>query len=528
MSVFELKMPKLGESVTEGTIGKWLKQPGEKVNKYDLLVEVQTDKVNTEIPSPVAGTLKEVRVEEGQTVPIGTLLATFDTADGDVAAASPATSSAPPSAPARPQPTPPQAAPQAAAPQGPPSRPQPTPPQANDSPAPARAPSAPSMPQAQPPSSASPASAPSPSQRPPSEPTPSAPSQPQRASSPAPSMSSSSSSAAPASTATAERPDLSEVRATPAVRKLAAENGIDLSQIEGTGLGGRVSKKDVEDYIASAQAAPAQAAPAQQEPQAARPASAPQVVSGGPARTPARPAAPTSLAGDELVPLSQMRRAIANNMVQAWSAPHAHAVMEIDMTALMKYRDKVRGDFQAREGFDLSPAAFICKAAVEALRTVPLVNSSFTDQGVIAHKEINLGYAVALGDDGLVVPVIRDADGKSLAGLMRSIRDVVDRAKARRLTFDDFYGGTFTVNNTGPLGTIISSPIVPPGQAAIVSSEAIVKRLIVTDDDAIAIRQRMNLVIGFDHRVIDGATAAKFLQTMRNWLQEVGPTVPVY
>jgi 2-oxoisovalerate dehydrogenase E2 component (dihydrolipoyl transacylase) len=235
-----------------------------------------------------------------------------------------------------------------------------------------------------------------------------------------------------------------------------------------------------------------------------------------------------SLAGDELVPLSQMRRAIATNMVQAWSAPHAHAVMESDMTALMKYRDKVRGDFQAREGFDLSPAAFICKAAVEALRTVPLVNSSFTDQGVIAHREINLGYAVALGDDGLVVPVIRDADGKSLAGLMRSIRDVVDRAKARRLTFDDFYGGTFTVNNTGPLGTIISSPIVPPGQAAIVSSEAIVKRLIVTDDDAIAIRQRMNLVIGFDHRVIDGATAAKFLQTMRNWLQEVGPTVPVY
>jgi 2-oxoisovalerate dehydrogenase E2 component (dihydrolipoyl transacylase) len=448
-------MPKLGESVTEGTIGKWLKQPGEKVNKYDLLVEVQTDKVNTEIPSPVAGTLKEVRVEEGQTVPIGTLLATFDTADGDVAAASPAASPAA-SSQVRAQPAPPEGAP---------PRPQP--------------------------SSVSPSS-----------PRPSAP---------------------PPATATAERPDLSEVRATPAVRKLAAENGIDISQIEGTGLGGRVSKKDVEDYIAGAQTAPAA-----EQPQAARPASASQVVSGRPAPIAARPAPPTSLAGDELVPLSQMRRAIANNMVQAWSAPHAHAVMEIDMTALMKYREKVRGDFQAREGFDLSPAAFICKAAVEALRSVPLVNSSFTDQGVIAHREINLGYAVALGDEGLVVPVIRDADGKSLAGLMRAIRDVVDRAKARRLTFDDFYGGTFTVNNTGPLGTIISSPIVPPGQAAIVSSESIVKRLVVTDDDAIAIRQRMNLVIGFDHRVIDGATAAKFLQTMRSWLQEVGPTVPVY
>jgi 2-oxoisovalerate dehydrogenase E2 component (dihydrolipoyl transacylase) len=516
LAVFELKMPKLGESVTEGTIGKWLKQPGEKVNKYDLLVEVQTDKVNTEIPSPVAGTLKEVKVDEGQTVPIGTLLATFET-DGDAAAASPAAAqtqsspSAPPS-----QSTPPQQEP---------ARPQATPPQETPLQAPQASPSA----------SATPRST--------SESVP-----PQLAQRQAPASSSSAQpSASASSTATAERPDLSDVRATPAVRKLAAENGIDISQIEGTGLGGRVSKKDVEDYMASAQAAPAtqqtqtteepqaaerpQAAEQPQtaeQPQAARPAAASQVVSGGPGSIAARAAPPKSLAGDVLVPLSQMRRAIANNMVQAWSAPHAHAVMEIDMTELMKYREKVRGDFQEREGFDLSPAAFICKAAVEALRTVPLVNSSFTDQGVIAHKEINLGYAVALGDEGLVVPVIRDADGKSLAGLMRAIRDVVDRAKARRLTFDDFYGGTFTVNNTGPLGTIISSPIVPPGQAAIISSETIVKRLIVTDDDAIAIRQRMNLVIGFDHRVIDGATAARFLQTMRDWLQTVGPTVPVY
>ena len=509
MAVFELKMPKLGESVTEGTIGKWLKQPGEKVNKYDLLVEVQTDKVNTEIPSPVAGTLKEVKVDEGQTVPIGTLLATFDT-DGDAAAASAAAPQ-----PASAQAAPAQAAPAQAAPAAQ-SRPQPTPAQET----PRQAPPA-SPPTAATPRSTSEAVPPQPTQR----------------QAPAASVSPSSArpSASASSTATAERPDLSDVRATPAVRKLAAENGIDISQIEGTGLGGRVSKKDVEDYIASAQAAPAAEQPptaeqpqAAEQPQTARPAAASQVVSGGPGSIAARAAPPKSLAGDVLVPLSQMRRAIANNMVQAWSAPHAHAVMEIDMTALMKYREKVRGDFQEREGFDLSPAAFICKAAVEALRTVPLVNSSFTDQGVIAHKEINLGYAVALGDEGLVVPVIRDADGKSLAGLMRSIRDVVDRAKARRLTFDDFYGGTFTVNNTGPLGTIISSPIVPPGQAAIISSETIVKRLVVTDDDAIAIRQRMNLVIGFDHRVIDGATAARFLQTMRDWLQTVGPTVPVY
>jgi 2-oxoisovalerate dehydrogenase E2 component (dihydrolipoyl transacylase) len=295
------------------------------------------------------------------------------------------------------------------------------------------------------------------------------------------------------------------------VRKLASEQGIDISQIEGTGLGGRVSRKDVEDFIAQRQSSQQQAAarvvPAQPQ-----------------AQSPARQAPVASLAGDELVPLSQMRRAIANNMVQAWTAPHAHAVMEVDMTDLMRYRDRVKAEFQEREGFDLSPAAFIAKAVVEALRTVPSVNSSWTDQGLIRHRELNLGYAVALGEDGL----IKDADGKSLAGLMRSIRDVVDRAKARRLTLDDLSGGTFTLNNTGPLGTIVSSPIVPPGQAAILSSESIRKRLVVTDEDAIAIRQMMNIVIGFDHRVVDGSTAARFLTAVRDWLQTTGTSVTVY
>jgi 2-oxoisovalerate dehydrogenase E2 component (dihydrolipoyl transacylase) len=307
------------------------------------------------------------------------------------------------------------------------------------------------------------------------------------------------------------------VRATPAVRKLASEHGIDISEIEGTGLGGRVSRKDVEDFIAerqSQQQAAGRVVPAQ--PQAESRA------------VPARPAPAPSLAGDDLVPLTQMRRAIANNMVQAWSAPHAHAVMEVDMTDLMRYREKVRNEFLEREGFDLSPAAFIAKAVVDAIRTVPQVNSSWTDQGLVRHREINLGYAVALGEDGLIVPVIKDADGKSIAGLMRGIRDVVDRAKARRLTLDDLSGGTFTLNNTGPLGTIVSSPIVPPGQAAILSSESIRKRLVVTDDDSIAIRQIMNIVIGFDHRVVDGSTAARFLAAVRDWLQTAGTSVPVY
>jgi pyruvate dehydrogenase complex dihydrolipoamide acetyltransferase long form len=487
---FELKMPKLGESVTEGTIGKWLKQPGDKVNKYDLLVEVQTDKVNTEIPSPVAGTLKEVKVEEGQTVPIGTLLAVFDTADGEAAASAPQPSAAPQQ----------QQAPAPVAAQ-PPKPSQPGGAQAPQGPGAPAARSAPGGPYPQGPSAVEPPS--TPPARPTAPPPPQSPSP-----RPAP---------AAAATATAERPDLSDIRATPAVRKLASEQGIDISQIEGTGLAGRVSRKDVEDFIAQRQSSQQQAA-ARVVP--AQPAA--------PSQAPVRQAPVPSLAGDQLVPLSQMRRAIANNMVQAWTAPHAHAVMEVDMTDLMRYRERVRGEFQEREGFDLSPAAFIAKAVVEALRTVPSVNSSWTDQGLIRHRELNLGYAVALGEDGLIVPVIKDADGKSLAGLMRSIRDVVDRAKARRLTLDDLSGGTFTLNNTGPLGTIVSSPIVPPGQAAILSSESIRKRLVVTDEDAIAIRQMMNIVIGFDHRVVDGSTAARFLTAVRDWLQTVGTSVPVY
>ncbi|HEY6959909.1 MAG TPA: dihydrolipoamide acetyltransferase family protein, partial [Candidatus Limnocylindria bacterium] len=275
--------------------------------------------------------------------------------------------------------------------------------------------------------------------------------------------------------------------------------------------------------------AKAQPAPQpQSQPTPQQQAAAGRVVPAQPQAQPARSAPAPSLAGDQLVPLSQMRRAIANNMVQAWSAPHAHAVMPVDVSALMAYREKVRHEFGSREGFDLSPAAFIAKAVVEGIRQVPQVNSSFTDQGLVLHREINLGYAVALGEDGLIVPVIRDADGKSIAGLMRSIRDIVDRAKARRLTLDDLSGGTFTLNNTGPLGTIVSSPIVPPGQAAIMSSESIVKALTVTKDDAIAIRSMMNIVIGFDHRVIDGSTAARFLSAVRDWLQDAAPSVPVY
>jgi pyruvate/2-oxoglutarate dehydrogenase complex dihydrolipoamide acyltransferase (E2) component len=498
--MFELKMPKLGESVTEGTIGKWLKKPGDTVNKYDLLVEVQTDKVNTEIPSPVSGTLREVKVEEGQTVAIGTLLAIFDTAEAETAAASPASGAT-----------------VSTAGEALVARPQPSAPPPNHAPGPSAATVDGRAAQARP--ASSPTAAPAPASA--------------SGVAPAPAYASAVTPAASGGNGQA-RPDLSDVRATPAVRKMASENSVDISEIEGTGLGGRVSKKDVEDFIAQRQSAPQarpQAAPEQAQPSQpshAQQAAAGRVIQAQPQAQAPRAAPSPSLAGDTLVPLTQMRRAIANNMMQAWSAPHAHAVMPVDVTELMKYREKVRHDFMAREGFDLSPAAFIAKAVIEAIRTVPAVNSSWTDQGLVLHREINLGYAVALGEDGLIVPVIRDADGRSLAGLMRAIRDVVDRAKVKRLTLDDLTGGTFTLNNTGPLGTIVSSPIVPPGQAAIMSSESIRKSLAVTDDDSIAIRQIMNIVIGFDHRVIDGSTAARFLAAVRDWLQDVGPSVTVY
>jgi pyruvate dehydrogenase complex dihydrolipoamide acetyltransferase long form len=448
VATFELKMPKLGESVTEGTIGKWLKQPGEKVAKYDLLVEVQTDKVNTEIPSPVEGTLKDVKVKEGETVPIGALLAIFETGDGAAAeasakAAQPAAAAAPAAQPA--------------------ARPA-------DSPAPSPAPTA---------------SASAPAQMPVERP--SAP--PVTAAAPAP------------------RPSDSETRATPAVRKLAAEHDVDLSQVEGTGLGGRVSKADVERFIAAG---------------GARAASAPAAAAPAAAARPAAPPMPAPMIGDELVPLTQMRKAIANAMVTSKTTiPHAAAMVEVDWTNVARFRDGVKAEFKAREGFELTYLPFAIKAVCLALRRNQLVNAAWTDKGVLKLKAINIGVAIALGDEGLVVPVIKNADELSITGLARAVRDLATRARAKKLTIPDFEGGTFTVNNGGTLGTYLSYPIVNPPQAAIMTTEAIGKRVVVTEDDAIAIRMMGFLVMSFDHRVMDGATAARFLGDVKAWLQSV-------
>jgi len=455
MAVFELKMPKLGESVTEGTIGKWLKQPGEKVEKYDLLVEVQTDKVNTEIPSPVAGTLKDVKVNEGDTVPIGALLATFDTAESAEAA---------PSAPAA---------------------------SASSTPA-AATPEVPSAPQR-------PAAATPPPQAPRAAPA---------AAQPAPAAQ----SAPPSSSRVATAPSSNgDVRATPVVRKLASEHGVDLDQVHGTGLNGRVTRQDVEQFVAQMQSQPQpQAQPQRQA--TARPAAV-------------QPEMPQPMAGDEAMPLTQMRKAIANAMVLSKTTiPHAAAMMEIDWTNVAKFRESVRESFKAREGYELTYLPFAIKAVTIALRRHPNVNARWTDQGILKVKAINLGIAISLGDEGLVVPVIKNADDLSITGIARAVRDLATRAKTKKLTMPDFEGGTFTVNNGGTLGTYLSYPIVNPGQAAIMTTEAIGKRVVALDDDSIGIRTMGNVVMSFDHRVMDGATAAAFLRDVKAWIQGVDPS----
>ena len=437
MSVFELKMPKLGESVTEGTIGKWLKQPGEKVEKYDLLVEVQTDKVNTEIPSPIAGTLKDVKVKEGDTVPIGTLLATFDT-EGTADEA-----------------------------------PAPAPPSASGSPAPQLPPS-----QTTPPPAVGPVAQGAPS---------SAPAQ---------------GSSVPVASVAAPAVSNADTRATPVVRKLASEHGVDLSRVSGTGLNGRVTRQDVEQFIAQPQARPAQGQ---------RPAAA-------------QPEMPQALAGDEQLPLTPMRKAIANAMVLSKTTiPHAAAMMEIDWTNVAKFRESVRESFKAREGYELTYLPFAIKAVTIALRRHSLVNAKWTDQGIVKVKAINLGIAISLGDEGLVVPVLKNADELSITGIARGVRDLATRAKTKKLALADFDGGTFTVNNGGTLGTYLSYPIVNPGQAAIMTTEAIGKRVVALDDDTIGIRTMGNVVMSFDHRVMDGATAAAFLRDVKAWIQGVDP-----
>jgi 2-oxoglutarate dehydrogenase E2 component (dihydrolipoamide succinyltransferase) len=441
-------MPQLGESVAEGTIGKWLKQVGDQVAVGDPIVEVVTDKVNAEVPSPFEGVLTKILVEEGATVPNEAEIAVIEAAGAAPAKAA--------EAPAAPAPTPAPA------------------------PAPAPVPAAPPAPVAAP---------------------------------------------APASVAPAPSLDATEAleaytgRMTPSVRRLAREHGVDLARVAGSGLNGRVTRDDIEAYIAgngNGAVAPAAAAPAAAPAAPAAPSAPP-----APAATPGQ---------DYLKPLSKLRKGIAAQMTRANAVPTAYETVEVDMSAVIRLRDKTKRAYQEREGISLSFVAFVSKASVEALRKQPDLNSHWTDEGHWIRSAINLGIAVAV-DDGLMVPVVRDADSLSIHGLNRAINEVAARTRSGKLKATDIGGGTFTVDNTGWTGSILTMPILNVPEIAILTMEAIVKRPVVIESpagDSIAIRPMMAMVLGFDHRATDGAQAGRFLTDVKRWLESVDDQTPIW
>jgi 2-oxoisovalerate dehydrogenase E2 component (dihydrolipoyl transacylase) len=473
--VAKVTMPQLGESVAEGTIGRWLKQPGDTVAKYEPLVEVITDKVNAEVPSPFAGILREILAEEGATVPNNAEIAVIET--DDEAGVSPAVAggaAAPGSAPAAPGPVPAAAEPAAAR---------------------AAASSTEAVPAAV-------------------ERTPAV-------------------VAAPAPSVVAPAVHDPNARMTPAVRRMLREHGLDPAQIAGTGGGGRITREDVLAHVEAARsgAAPAVAVAAPTAP--AAPAAAQSA--GGARETTARPVAGAPIvfppgADEVLVPMTQMRKGIAAQMTRALAAPHAYVHMEIDASRLVRLRESIKKSYQAKEGVGISYVPFVVKAAAEALKRNPTFNAHWTEQGLLAKRRISVGVAVAV-DDGLIVPVIRDADQLSIHGLNLAIADVANRARASKLRLDDFGGGTFTVDNTGYLGTNLVMPILNVPEVGIVTMEAITKRAVVVsgeDGDVIAIRPIMNMVLGLDHRANDGAGGAAFLRDIKDWLESVGPETSVY
>ncbi len=491
----KVTMPQLGESVAEGTIGKWLKKPGDKVAKYEPLLEVITDKVNAEVPSPFEGVLTEILVEEGATVPNNAEIAVIETADeaGGSAAAD----------------APPKAAAVATEKEAPPA-------------AKEAAPAEPVTASA----AQGPAQGPAGSDE-----------RPERA---APERAAASAAAPPTATAT-EAPGSADARMTPAVRRLLREHGLTAAQIVGTGGGGRITRDDVTNFVESqrtGQPVNGQSAAAASAPAVAQTAAPAQPAPSTPAAaTSGRPAAPAGQriefpagADEVLVPMTQMRKGIAAQMTKALLAPHAYVQMEVDATPLVAFRDRAKRDYQAKEGMSLSYVPFVVKAVAEALKQSPTFNAHWTEQGLLAKRRINVGVAVAV-DEGLIVPVIRDADQLSIHGLNTAIADVASRAKIGKFKVDDFGGGTFTIDNTGYLGTNLVMPILNVPEVGIVTMEAITRRPVVVatpDGEVIAIRSVMNMVLGVDHRANDGASGAALLRDIKSWLESVGPNTPIY
>jgi len=456
-------MPQMGESIAEGTLTKWLKKPGEKVARDEPIFEISTDKVDAEIPSPSAGVLAEVKVQEGQTVPINTVVALIETEGGAAATASPA-----PSAPAKETSAPPAAAKAPAA-------------QADGAPT-AKAPAPRPAPQAAPARAAQPAPA--------SSGRPEFP------------------KAAAMAAAGASEEEIRRVRSSPVVRKIAEEQNVDIRHIQGTGAGGRVTKKDILTAVDAGISTAAGGSPVTDAGVRAT------------ARSMAQPM-PAYAPGERVsvVPMTAMRKKIAEHMIlsQATSA-HVTQVTEVDMQATMKLRARHKQAFEERNGAPLTVTAFMVRAAVEALKAFPVVNASVDGDNIVYKKDFNIGVAVAL-DWGLIVPVIKNAGDLSLSGIAKAVRDLADRARAKKLSPDEVQGGTFTITNPGVFGSLFGTPIINQPQVAIMGVGSIDKRPVVVDD-AIAIHSICYMTLSFDHRLIDGAVGAQFMSHVKETLEE--------
>jgi pyruvate/2-oxoglutarate dehydrogenase complex dihydrolipoamide acyltransferase (E2) component len=515
--------------VAEGTIGKWLKQPGDTVAKYEPLLEVITDKVNAEVPSPFAGVLKEILAEEGATVPNNAEIAVIETEEeAGGAGAEPVAAEKEAAPPESDGGGPKVEAPAAAAAAG-----------ADSNGTAAPAPAAQPEPERRERAAAAAAPAAPTAAAAPAAPTATAPAAPTATGPAAPTATA---SAAPTATAAAATGD-GDARMSPAVRRLLREHELTAAQIVGTGQGGRITRDDVLAVVermrtgepapapAPVAAAPAATAPAGAQASTPAPAAAPAAPSAGRAGSPSVPRIEFPAGTDEvLVPLSQMRKGIAAQMTRALQAPHAYVQMEIDATRLVAFRERSKREYQAKEGMSLSYVPFVVKASAEALKRNPTFNAHWTDDGLLAKRRINIGVAVAV-DEGLIVPVIRDADTLSIHGLNLAITDVANRARANKLRVDDFGGGTFTVDNTGYLGTNLVMPILNVPEVGIVTMEAITKRPVVVptpDGDVIAIRPVMNMVLAVDHRANDGAGGAALLRDIKAWLEGVGTETSIY
>jgi pyruvate dehydrogenase E2 component (dihydrolipoamide acetyltransferase) len=456
-------MPQMGESIFEGTITKWLKKPGDRIERDEPLFEISTDKVDAEIPSPSAGVLKEIKVTEGQTVPIQTVVAVIEAAGA--AASAPAATPEPSPAPEK------AAAPKAAA---------------------------------APPALAAPPPAPAP---------------------PAPAAAS-----APAA-APAVRGNGQKIRSSPLVRKIAKENNVDLASMEGSGAGGRISKKDILAAVESGGTKPAGPAAA---------ASAPAPLAAAPSASPAPPAAGGAVAHPvlenavpreriyfgsyEAQPMSAMRQRIAEHMVASKRvSPHVYSIDEADMTRIAKIRERSKAPFEAKYGTKLTFMPFFVRACVEALRAFPTVNASADGATVVLHREINVGIAVAL-DWGLIVPVLKNAEEKNFLGLARGINDLAERARAKKLKPEEVQEGTFSITNPGVYGGLMGLPVINQPNVAILGIGAIQKRPMVIDD-AIAVRSMVYLTLSYDHRVVDGAVAHQFVGKVKGllegWAEEI-------